>query len=60
MQREAKEEEQTWISGAKAERIDIKSNEERVMELKAHMFKAERARARQSWRENAIKDELVE
>ena len=30
------------------------------MESEAHMFKAERARARQSWRENVFKAELTE
>ena len=30
------------------------------MELEAHVFEAERARARQSWRDNALKDELSE
>ena len=29
------------------------------MELEAHMFEVERARARQSWRENALEDELA-
>ena len=44
----------------KAERVETKSNEARAMELEAQMFKAERARAIQSWRENALKAELDE
>ena len=51
---------QTGIFGMKAERFETKSNEVRAMELKAQVFEAERARARQSWRENAIKAELAE
>ena len=44
----------------KAERVETESKEERVMTLEAHMFKAERARARQIWRENALKADLSE
>ena len=60
LQREAEEEYQTGIFDVKAERVDTKSNEAQAMELEAQMFKAESSRARQIWRENDIKDELVE
>ena len=60
LQREAEEEYQTGIFDVTAERVDTKSNEAQAMELEAQMFKAESSRARQIWRENDIKDELVE
>ena len=44
----------------KAERIETKINEARAMELEAHIFEAEGARARHSWRENALESELAE
>ena len=50
----------TGIFDVKAERVETKSNKTRAMELEAHMFEAERARARQSWRENALKAKLAE
>ena len=60
MQRKAEEEEQTGILDAKAEKVENKSNEAREMELKDNIFEAERAKSRQSWRENMIKAELAE
>ena len=42
----------------KAERVDTESIEARAMELEAQVFESERARARQSWRENMRKAEL--
>ena len=59
-QGEAEEEEQTGIIDVKAERAETESNEARAMESEAHMFKAERARARQIWRENVHKAELTD
>ena len=50
----------TGIFGVKVERVETKSNEVRAMKVEAQVFVAERARARQSWRENALKDELTE
>ena len=44
----------------KAERVETESNEARSMELEAQVFEAERARARQSWRDNALKADLSE
>ena len=44
----------------KLERVETKSNEARAMEIEAQVFKAERDRAIQRWRENALKDELSE
>ena len=44
----------------KAERVETESNEARAMELRAQVFETERARMRQSWRENAIKADLAE
>ena len=44
----------------KAERVETKINEDRVMELKAHMFEVKRARVRQSWRDNALKADISE
>ena len=51
---------QTGIFDVKAERVKTKSNKARAIELKAQVFEAERAIARQSWRENALKNELAE
>ena len=53
------------ISSVKAERVETESNEPesneaRAMEHEAQVFEAERARMRQSWRENALKAELAE
>ena len=48
------------IFDVKAERVEIKINEARVMELEAQMFEAERVRARQSWRDNTLEAELAE
>ena len=44
----------------KAENIKNESNEARAMELEAQVFEAERAIARHSWREKAIKAKLAE
>ena len=44
----------------KAEKIKIESIEARAIELKVQVFEAERARARKSWKENALKAELAE
>ena len=44
----------------KLERVETKSNEAQAMEIEAQVFTAERDRAIQSWRENALKDELSE
>ena len=44
----------------KAERVDTKGIEAQTMEPKAQVFEAEKARARQIWRENVLKAELVE
>ena len=44
----------------KAERVETESNEAQAMELEAQVFEAERARAIQGWRENALKAELAE
>ena len=44
----------------KAERVETESNEARAMELEAQMFEAERARARQIWRENMLKAKIAE
>ena len=60
MQRETDEEEQTGIYDVKTERVETEINEGRVMEIEAQMFEAERARARQIWRENTLKDKLAE
>ena len=43
-----------------AEKVETESNEARAMELEAQVFEAERARVRQSWRENVLKAELAE
>ena len=59
-QREAEEEDQTGIFDAKAERVETESNKARVMELEVQMYEAERARAIQSWLENALKANLSE
>ena len=60
LQREVDEEEQTGIFDVKSERVETKSNGMRAMELEAQTFEAERARARQIWREKAIEAELAE
>ena len=51
---------QTGIFDVKAERVETESNEAQAMELEAQVFEDERARAIQSWRENALKAELAE
>ena len=51
---------QTRIFDVKAERVDTEINEVRAMEIEAQVFEAERAKARQRWRENALKSELIE
>ena len=51
---------QTEIFDMKAERVETKSNEAQAMELEAQVFEAERARAKQIWRENMLKAELIE
>ena len=60
LQRESEEVEKTGIFDVNAERVDTKSNEMRAMEIEAQMFKAERSRARQIWRENSLDAELAE
>ena len=50
----------TGIFDVKAERVETESNEARAIELEAQVFEAERARAIQGWRENALKAELAE
>ena len=40
--------------------VETEINEARVMELEAQVFDAERYRARQIWRENALKEEIAE
>ena len=50
----------TGIFNMKAERVETESNEAREMELEAQVFEAERSRARQIWRENALKADLAE
>ena len=59
-QREAEEEDQTGIFNVKSERAETKSNEARAMELEAQVFETERARARQIWRDNALKADIAE
>ena len=44
----------------KVERVETESNKAQAMELEAQMFEAEKARARQSWRENALKAKIAE
>ena len=44
----------------KAENVATEINKARAMELEAQMFEAERSRARQIWRENALKADLTE
>ena len=51
---------QTGIFDMKAENVKNESNEARAMELEAQVFEAERAIARHSWREKAIKAKLAE
>ena len=51
---------QTGIFSVKAERDETESNEAQLMEIEAQMFEAERARARQSWKDNALKAEIAE
>ena len=40
--------------------METESNKAQEMELEAQVFEAERDGARQSWRENALKDGLAE
>ena len=44
----------------KAERVETQINKVRAMELELQMFEAERARARYSWRGEALEAELAE
>ena len=44
----------------KVERVETKSNEARAMKVEAQVFVAERARARQSWREKTLKADIAE
>ena len=43
----------------KSERVETESNEARAMEIEAQVFEAERDRAIQNWRENALKYKLA-
>ena len=50
---------QTGIFDMKSERVETESNEARAMEIEAQVFEAERDRAIQNWRDNALKYKLA-